>query len=181
MYFNALKGQYPSLAQSDFVLDVGSGEAIVRGALMYVDARGTKPVYRLAGVAQATDPAALLYVALMPNDDFVAGMAGTVGQGIAGGVARVNGLALTMDLEYQTDEVTADEVFTVNQLVTVGADGKLTAHTSGDNCVGVVTAPLAPKWANDAVIIPGRKTGGNVTVLALRTMWIPKLVTTPAS
>jgi hypothetical protein len=175
-YFNVLKGAYPSLQQIDTVLDVGSDETgLVRGSLMYVDASGTKPVFRVAGVTQATVPAAYLYFSLIPQDDFVAGMAGTIGQGLTGGVARVNGLAVGMPMEFETDQYTGE--FEVGDLLTVGADGKLVAHDSGDNCVAQVTRSVNNKWVNSAVAVTGRKTGAHLPVLAGRTLWIPKLVT----
>ena len=190
-WFSPLKGQYPSLAQIDKTLSVGVGEeGIVRGSLIYVDASydgDAGGVFRLAGAAQASDPTAHLYFALQGQDDFQAGMAGTIGQGPAtdqngaAGAARITGLSVAMPLEFQTDQYYGDLV--VGQILTVGVDsetneaGKLVAHSSGKNAVARVTAAPFERWVNDAVAVEGRRTGAAVTVINAQAMWQPKLVT----
>lgn len=192
-WFSPLKGQYPSLAQIDKTLSVGSDEVgIVRGSLVYV---GAGNVFRLAGAAQAADVTALLYFALVGQDDFQAGMAGTIGQGpgtawngshginegdpapaVIGGSARITALACNMPLEFQTDQFDDDAVYTVGTLLTSGAGGKLTPHTAGTaNVVAQVTAVPFERWVNDAVAVEGRRTGAVVSVINARTLWVPAL------
>ena len=184
-WFSPLKGVYPGLAQIDKTLSVGVGETgIVRGSLMYVDASyntGDGGVFRLADEGRATDPAAYLYFALVGQDDFQAGMAGSIGQGNAqvgdengvftAGAARVTGLAVGMPMEFQTDQFTGQLV--TGDYLTCGADGKLVKHTAGDNVVAQVTASAFNRWVNDAVAIEGRRTGASVSVINARSVWIP--------
>lgn len=175
-WFSPLKGAYPSLQQIDKTLNVGSGEeGIVRGSMVYV-ASGN--VFRLADADQSADPTAYIYFVLVGQDDFQAGMAGTIGQGPDGGTARITALAVGMPLEFQTDQF-ADSLAqaAVGTLLTVGAEGKLVAHTSGKNVVAQVTATPFERWVNDAEAVPGRRTGGVVSVINVRTMWIPLLAT----
>jgi len=185
-FFNVLKGDYPGLRQIDKTLDVGSAETgIVRGSALYIDGSGSVPVFRLAGDTQATDPTATIYFSLMAQTDLVAGMAGTAGQGAAAGVtdpvlgtvsgvAKVTGLSCGMPLEFETDQY-ADTDYDVMALLTVGASGKLTPHSTGDNVVAQVTKAPATRWANNAEAVAGYRTGANVTVLTARTVWVPTL------
>lgn len=173
-WFSPLKGAYPSLQQIDKTLPVASGvTGIVRGSCIYED-NGN---WRLAGVSQATDPTAYIHFALMAQTDLTAGMAGTIGTGIAGGVARVTGLAVGMPMEFETSEFDKTENYTVGRLLTVGAAGKLVPHDSGENCVAQVTKAARVCWVNDAIAVTGYRTGANVDVLTARTLWIPLLVT----
>jgi len=175
-WFSPVKGGYPGLQQIDKILSVGSDEAgIVRGSLVYVDGSGVAPVFRLAGVTQATDPTAYIYYTLVGQDDFQAGAAGTIGQGPAGGAARITALAVGQPMEFQTDQFDAEGDYAVGTLLTVGADGKLTPHTTGDNVVAQVTSVPFERWVNDAVAVAGRRTGALLEVLCARTMWVPTL------
>lgn len=187
-WFNVLKGAYPSLQQIDMVLDVSStATGLVRGTLMYVDASGTNPVFAVAAAAQSTAVGAYLYFALIPQDNLAAGMAGTAGleaditvagvhgSGLKAGVARVNGLAVGMPIEFETSEYVAD-TYTVGQLLTVANGGKLTKLTldaTARNCVAQVTRVVRAKWVNNAIAVTGRRTGANVNVLTARTLWVP--------
>ena len=193
-WFSPLKGAYPSLAQIDKTLPVSptqmeSATKIVRGSLVYVNSSNE---FELATASDATDATKYLYFALQGQDDFQAGMAGTIGQGpdgvwdgtfneyglgnIAAGAARITALGCGMPLEFQTDQF--DQTVTaVGQLLTCGAGGKLAAHQSGDNVVAQVTAAPFERWVNDAVAVEGRRTGAVVSVIAARTMWLPLLVT----
>lgn len=187
-WFSPLKGAYPSLAQIDKTLSVGSDETgIVRGSVVYVDASGTTPVFRLAGATQATDVTAYLYFVLTGQDDFQAGMAGTIGQGPAGtlaypAAARITALACGMPMEFQTDQFDYSDNLGVGDLLTVGTgtdedgnavSGVLVKATTGDNVVGQVTAAPFERWVNDAVAVAGRRTGANRYVINARTMWVP--------
>jgi hypothetical protein len=175
-WFSPIKGGYPGLQQIDKTLAVGSEETgIVRGSLVYVDGSGTAPVFKLAGAAQATDPSAYIYFTLVGQDDFQAGAAGTIGQGPAGGSARITALAVGQPMEFQTDQFDAEGDYAVGTLLTVGADGKLTPQTTGQNVVAQVTAVPFERWVNDAVAVAGRRTGALLEVINASTMWIPTL------
>ena len=176
---NVLKGAYPSLQQIDKTLPVhkdgqsGALDAIVRGSLIY-DNLG---VFTLAGAAQAaTVPGAYIYIALMDATDLVAGMAGSIGQGVGGGVPRITGLAISMPMEIETDQYTGQS-FTVGQFLMVGDNGKFVAHTDGLTCIGQVTKGITTRWQNDAVAVAGWRTGNKVNVIRIRTMWIPNMAT----
>jgi len=168
-WFKALKGAYPSLMQIDKTLDVAVGQSgIVRGSLIYQD--GT--TFKLATAAIKADASKYVFFALQGQDDLVAGMAGTIGQGFAGGTARITGLAVGMPFEFETDQF-ASGVYAIGDLLTTGNNGKLAAHTAGDNVVAQVTKTAFVRWVNDAVAVTGFRTGANVAVLSGRTMWIP--------
>jgi len=182
-WFNVLKGAYPSLQQIDKTLNVASGQTgIVRGSCLYQV--GTE--FLLAGAAQATDEKAYILFALMAQDDLVAGMAGGIGQGVTpgatvpagypalAGTARITGLACGMPFEFETDQYAAAS-YTVGQLLSVGASGKLVAHGSGDNVIAQVTKAVTTRWVNSAVAVTGWRTGANVNVLTARSLWIPTL------
>jgi hypothetical protein len=170
MYFNVLKGAYPSLQQIDKTLDVASDEtAIERGSVMVVDASGSVPVFRSATDADATDPTAYVFLCLIAQSNLVAKMAGELG-----GAARVTGLAVGQQLEFQTDMFEAGN-YTVGQLLTCADGGVLTAHATGKNVIAQVTAAVAPKWVNNAEAVAGLRTGANIDVLTARTVWVPTL------
>ena len=172
-WFNVLKGAYPSLQQIDKVLNCAVGETgIVRGSLIYQD--GT--TWKLATATQDTDPSAFIHFALMSQTDLTAGMAGGIGQGVGSGTARVNGLAVGMPFEFETDQFYTAANYTVGQLLTVGNGGLLVAHSTGKNCVAQVTGTVVTRWVNSAIAVTGWRLGANVSVLRARTLWIPKLV-----
>jgi len=173
-WFNVLKGAYPTLQQIDKTLDVGARTVgIVRGSLMY---QASTNVWALAGAGDDSDAEKYLYFALQAQTDLVAGMAGTIGQGVAGGVARVTGLAVGMPFEFETDQFVMPASYYIGQLLTVANGGKLADHSSGKNCVAQVTKAVFSRYVNDAVAVTGWRTGANVNVLTARTLWIPKLV-----
>lgn len=169
-WFNALKGAYPALQQVDKSLPVAADQtAIVRGSCIYE----TGGEFKLATGVE-TDPAAYIYICLIPQDDFTAGMAGSVGQGPAGGKPVVTGLAVGMPMEFETSEFDSTEVYSVGDLLTATA-GKLAPWSTGQNVVAQVTKAVANRWVNDAVAVTGRRTGANVSVLTARTLWVPNL------
>lgn len=169
-WFNVIKGAYPSLMQIDKTLDVAVGQSgIVRGSLIYQDGA----TFKLATAAIKADPSKYVFFALQGQNDLVAGMAGSIGQGFAGGTARVTGLAVGMPLEFETDQYKSDEAYVIGQLLSIGNGGKLAPHGAGDNVVAQVTKTAFVRWVNDAVAVTGYRTGANVSVLSGRTMWIP--------
>jgi len=172
-YFNNLKGAYLSLPQIDKTLSAdAAATGIVRGSCIYEDAG----VWKLCTTGGKADPKQYVFFALQSFGDLTAGMAGSSGQGNAGGVPRITGFAVGNPAEIQIDQY-VDAVYTIGQLLTIGATGKVGAHTSGDNCVGQVTAAAANKWVNDAIAVTGFKTGAFLAVLTFRTLWIPRLLT----
>ena len=173
-WFSVLKGAYPSLLQIDKTLAVASGETgIVRGSLIYEDSA----TWKLATATQATDVEAYLYYALMSQEDLTAGMAGSRGQGAPNGVPRVTGLACSQPMEFETSEYDTGESYAVGDLLTCGASGKLTPHSTLDNCVAQVTKAPYSRWVNDAIAITGYRTGANVNVITARSLWVPRLAT----
>jgi len=172
-YFNVLKGAYLSMPQVDKTLPAdAAATGIVRGSCIYDDAGE----WKLCTAAGNTNPVQYVFFALQGFNDLTAGMAGTVGQGNAGGVPYITGFAVGNPVEFQTDQF-VDDTYTIGQLLTIGDTGKLGDHDTGENCVAQVTAVAANKWVNDAVAVTGYKNGAFVTVLTARTMWIPRLVT----
>lgn len=169
-WFNVLKGAYPSLSQIDKTLDVAVGQSgIVRGSLIYQD--GT--TFKLATAAIKADASKYVFFALQGQNDLVAGMAGSIGQGFGGGTSRITGLAVGMPFEFETDQFKGDEAYAIGALLTAGNNGKLAPHTAGDNVIAQVTKTTFVRWVNDAVAVTGYRTGANVAVLSGRTMWIP--------
>lgn len=172
-WFNVLKGAYPSLQQIDKTLPVASGETgIVRGSCIYMV---SATEFGLASHTEATDHEAYIYFCLVGQDDLVAGMAGTKGQGAPNGVAVITGLACGMPFEFETSEFDSTVQHSVGDFLTVGASGKLVAFTSGDNCIAQVTKAAGIRWVNDAIAVTGFRTGANMTVITARTMWVPAL------
>jgi len=172
-WFNVIKGSYPSLQQIDKTLDVASGEVgIVRGSLI----KQVGTTFVLAQDTDATIASAYLYFALQAQTDLVAGMAGSIGQGIGGGVARITGLAVGTQMEVETSVYdTAQSPYAVGDLLTVGVDGVVTKHGTGDNCIGEVTKIDGTRYVDGATFVTGWSTGANVNVLTMRCYWIPLL------
>ena len=180
-WFSVLKGAYPSLQQIDKTLLVAedpSKGVIVRGSLIYVNGGN----FMLANSAQADDPQAYIYFALVGEADFTAGMAGTIGQGVAAGTAAVTGIACGQPMEFQTDQFVASPSpsWAVGVYLTVADGGLLTpcaAATDGSagdqNIVAQCTAVPFNKWVNDAVAVANYRTGANVSVINARSMWLP--------
>jgi hypothetical protein len=169
-WFNVLKGAYPSLQQIDKTLNVAAQQSgIVRGSCIY---QSSATEFSLATVTQATDEEAYIYFCLVAQDDLVAGMAGSKGQGAPNGVAKITGLAVGMPMEFETSEFITD-TYHVGQLLSVANGGKLTAHGSGDNVVAQVTKTVATRWVNDAIAVTGFRTGANMAILTARTLWLP--------
>jgi len=188
-WFKTLKGDSPSLAQIDKTLSVGVGEeGIVRGTLLRIDSsynQSAGGVFRAAQAADAGDPATYIYFALIAQDDFQAGMAGSIGQGVAArstaalpgeaagaGAARITGLAVGQPQEFETDQFTGtDGQFVVGTKLTCGADGKLVPHTAGDCVIATVTAAPFHRWVNDAAVAGVNRTGAQVKVINAMTAW----------
>jgi len=195
-WFNPIKGAYPSLQQISKTLPVHADSAalgtIVRGSLVYANEDGAG--WMLAEVADDSSIGKYMYFALQAQDDLTAGMAGSKGQGPArywddtspdtvgtnmgAGTPTITALACGQPFEFETDQYDAAAgALGVGGLLTAGVDGVLTAHDTGENCVGQVTKVATSRWVNNAVAVTGFRTGNNVSVLTARTLWLPRLVT----
>jgi len=188
-WFKTVKGDSPSLAQIDMTLSVGVGEeGIVRGTLLRVDSSYNTAgggVFRAAQAVDAADPATYIYFALVGQDDYQAGMAGSIGQGVAtqstadlpneaagAGAARITGLAVGQPEAFETDQFTGvDGLFPVGTKLTCGDDGKLVPATAGDCVIATVTVAPFYRWVNDAAVDGVNRTGGQVKVLQALTTW----------
>jgi len=165
-WFNVLNGAFPGFTQVQRVLPVAAGETgIGWGTPVYQDGQ----YWKAATASVKDDPLATIWYALMSQDDMTSRMAGTLGdQPVIG--------AISGDMIAETTEFKSDEVYTDGQLLTVGA-GVLAPHTSGDNVVAQVIEPKQTKYLNMAEAVSGMRTGANKTIIVVRTMWIPKMVT----
>jgi len=176
MVLNVLKGAYPTLQQIDKTLPKSADETgdIERGSLLYENADNE---WRIAGVAQAgtanTIPGPFLFLALMPDTDLVAGMAGDVPT--SGNEPVLTGLAISPSVEIETDMYDSGGSYTVGQFLKVGANGNFVAQTDGFTAIGIVTKTPYTRWVNNAPAVTGWRTGNNVSVIALRTMYVPNL------
>lgn len=198
-WFSPIKGAYPGLVQIDKTLPAASdAEGIVRGSVVYVTSDNT---FAPCTDAQATNPEAYPFFALVGQDDFQAGMAGTVGYGdgqanfggtnrpatlVAGGTGKVTALAVGMPMEFQTDQFEVTVGCAVGDYLTVGTsadgtDGLLVPHVGGANVVAQVTAVPTARWVNDATAVEGRRTGALVNVIQARTVWIPQFTAATGS
>jgi len=197
-WFSPIKGAYPGLGQIDKTLPAASGNTgIVRGSVVYVTEDNE---FTICTDESATNPKAYAFFTLVGQDDFQAGMAGTVGYGdgatnfggadapstlVAGGVGKVTALAVGMPMEFQTDQFAVGLDCKVGDYLTVGESdgvaGLLVPHTAGTNVVAQVTAVPAARWINDASAVEGRRTGALVNVIQARTVWIPAFTDASAS
>ena len=126
----------------------------------------------------ATVPGAFVYIALMGQDDLVAGMAGNVGQGavsVAAGQPVVNALSIVPSMQIETDMFDSQADLAVGDWLSVGNGGVFTEHADGDTAIGQVLSVPTARWVNNAVAVTGWRTGNQVSVLALVTMYIPHL------
>lgn len=198
-HFTTINGAYPSLQQIDKTCSVAptrmeSVVKIERGSLIYVDANGN---FDLASTTQATSKiAAPVYIALQDQDNYPAGMAGSVGTGPSNAIAgfddqgrakelvaitqsRITGLSTTMPLTIQTDcfDSSITENTAVGTALTCGANGKFVAHKTGENIVGYLDKAPFSRWVNDAAIAGVRRTGAQLNVINVRLAWTPGVVT----
>lgn len=178
MFLNVLKGPYPGLHQVDLALPVALQQTgIERGTLLKMVDRE----FQVAGAADAgtaTTPGAFIYLALIPQDDLVAGMAGDVGQGAvsaADGQPVINALSIVPTMQIETDMFNADADLAVGDWLAVGNGGVFTEHTDGQTAIGQVLSVPAARWVNNAVAVTGWRTGNSVSVLTLNTLYIPHL------
>lgn len=165
MHFNVLKGEYPGLKQLDKTLPVKStATGIERGSILVEETEGGVRKFRPCVAGDATVDSAMVYHAFMAQTDPDVVMAG-----------GITGMPCIAPVEIETDMYNGTP--TVGAYLTAGAGGKLVAHTSGDNIVGLVTAAPYTRWSNVATptggSYPSPRQGATVNVIALWSCWIP--------
>lgn len=174
MFLNVIQGPAPLYRhKTEKLVSADETGLIERGQLLYVDAQDE---WRIAGTAQAggaTAPGPILWMAEQAGDDLTAGMAGGLPDG--GGQAKIGAVCITPSMTVETDMF--DGELALEGLLSVGADGKFVAHTTGDTVYGRCVAVSASRWANNAVAVPGYRTGANVDVIRVVTLYIPNIAT----
>jgi hypothetical protein len=174
MLLNVKKGPYPSLIQMDKELLLSADETgtVERGTALYQDSNDE---WKIAGAAQAggeTTPGALVYFALQSQDDLTAQMAG--GVPVSSDVQpKIAALSCTPTIEIETDMFTG--TLTSGQDLSIGADGKLVAHTAHATVIARVTKAAYTRWVNNASAVAGWRTGNNVSAIRAITMYAPQV------
>jgi len=177
-HFNVLKGAYPSLKQLDKTLPLGTGgTGIVRGSCMVIGANGDANKFIPAVDASAGSagvPGAVVYFSLQNAIDPDVQMAN-----------GITGLPCFMPMEIETDAYDPDTAPALGDFVMVQAGddangqlgfGVLTKHVSGATAIGVCTKAAYTRWSNNAVAVPGLKTGNKISVISMWTMYASSLV-----
>ena len=175
MLLNVIKGPYPSLSQMDTEKMKSALEAgtIERGSLLYVNGSDE---WQIAGVAQAGTGAgagAFIWIALQPDSDLVAVMAGTGPVAPVGSTVRpkIAALAVSPTIHIETDMYLLTPK--LGEFLKVGAGGKFTKHSNGATAIGRVTRAPYMRWVNNAPAVVGWRTGNNVTAIRCLTMYVP--------
>ena len=181
MFLNVIKGTYPGLQQNDKALALAAEETDVeRGSLPKVNSDNEWELAGAADAGDATTPGAFLYMALQPQDDLVAGMAGNVGQGAVSaseGQPVINALAVQPSQQIETDMFDAEANWVVGGWCSVGADGVFTTHSTGETAIAKVDAVPATRWVNNAPAVVGWRTGNSKSVITLTTLYVPNMAT----
>jgi hypothetical protein len=180
MFLNVLKGAYPGLQQVDLALPMAAGQTgIERGSLLKVNSDREWEVAAASDAGSETAPGAFVYIALMAQDDLVAGMAGNVGQGVisaAAGQPVINALAIVPSMQIETDMYDPQADWDVGDWAQVDDGGVFTVHGgAGETAIAKVDAVPASRWVNNAVAVTGWRTGGPMNVIRLTTVYIPNL------
>jgi len=177
MLLNVLKGAYPSLQQISKDHLIAADAAFERGSCLVETTSNGVTTWKVAGTTDAADPGAVVHFSLHGADDYQTMQAGSLSG--SGYVPKVSALSCTMPMEIETDMFSGDGI-AVGDYLMVGANGKLVKHTSGNTAVLQVTKAPYTRWANNADatgINTGFRQGSNVTVIAGRTVFLPKLAT----
>ena len=174
MFLNVLKGAHPGLQQVDLALPIAAGQTgIERGSFLKVN---SSRQFEKAVDADATDDT-FLYIALQDQDDLTAGMAGDVGQGAnsaSDGEPVINALSIVPSMQIETDAFDSSWTPNVGDFAEISDNG-LTTHQDGSAAVAKVDAAIASRWVNNAVAVTGWRTGNNVDVITVTTLYIPNL------
>lgn len=183
MYLNVLNPLtgYASMGQVQHVAPVAAspGGTIERGTLMKLDS-GEFKVASVPG--SSTTMGDFVYLALIPVSDYHALMAGVGGAGsvpVANARPVLTGLAISPTLEIETDMFTGTPAVGTYLTIGDGANGttvgKFCAHAnSGETVIGQVIKAAASKWVNNAAAVTGWRTGGQLSVITIRTMYVPQ-------
>lgn len=196
-WFSPIKGHYPSLGQIDKALPVQTGDsnkAIVRGMVVEVTSGNNADGEFKIATSVNTANEGLLYIALQDYKDAQAGMAGTTAfdanvpaisegiiniPGVTAGVPTINGLSLSMEGEYETDQFDPSTLASavIGDGLTV-ANGLFKKAGNGDIVVAYLTGTVASRWINNASAKPAGadprsggvvRQGANVPVIRFRT------------
>jgi len=185
MFFNVIKGNYPSLQQIDKALPIDAGETgtIERGSCLYQTSTSTWKLATAAadetGPGAAGKNGAFVWFALQPDTDLSARMAGTPVHG-SPGLGVINAIACSPTIEFETDMFYTAGTFTVGQFLQVGANGAgalgyLVAHGANGTAVAQVTVAATSRWVNNAVAVVGFRTGATKSVVRCVSMYVPVL------
>lgn len=168
-WFNVVKGAYPAIDMVTLdrpIKDASTGRAIVRGSSIVLD-NNTWRVTDNTSDAKTTTP---VYFALQAATSLDAQMAGTVT------LPKITGIPCNYPMEVETDQYNAAGTFTIGGLLEAGNDGKVTNRVTSDaTAVGIVTSVPFRRWINDAIAVPGYRTGNNVSVIRFMTCFLPVL------
>lgn len=172
MFLNVLKGAHPGLQQVDLALPIAAGQTgIERGSFLKVNS-SRQFEKAVSGDAGADT---FLYIALQDQDDLTAGMAGDVGQGAVSasdGEPVINALSIVPSMQIETDAFDSSWTPSVGQFAMIGNNG-LINHTGTAAVVAKVDAGISSRWVNNAVAVTGYRTGNNVDVITVTTLYIP--------
>lgn len=173
-----IKNNYPSLSQMDKAAVVADGvdlSKIERGTLLKLNADSKWEIAGAADAGNATTPGANVWISLKNGDDLTSAMAG--GTPTMGDVTpKISAISIVPTVEVETDMFDGD--LAVDDLVSVGADGKFVAHENGETVIGRVTAAPYTRNCNACVAVSGFRTGvPAVTVVKVLTMYNPSVAT----
>ena len=171
-WFNVIHGEYPGLKQINLTMPIATDEENIGwGTPIYQDGS----TWKAATAAQKDDPTAMIYFCVNDQDGLTEAMAG---RHTSDGNPVVTGIGGDMVIE--TTEFDGADTYAIGSFVTVGVDAAndnkavLRLHLAGDNVVGQVVRSAYTRFANNAVAEAGLRTGANVTVIRVRTLWIPQ-------
>lgn len=173
-----IKNNYPSLSQMDKAAVVADGVdlgTIERGTLLKLNADAQWEVATADDAGSANVPGANVWISLKNGDDLTAAMAGgTPTMGVT--TPKISAISIVPTVEIETDMFDGD--LAVDDLVSVGADGKFVAHVNGGTVIGRVTAAPYTRNCNACVAVSGFRTGvPAVQVIKVLTMYNPGVAT----
>ena len=169
-WFNVVKGAYPVIDMVTLdrsIQDSAGGRAIVRGSSMALDANS----WRVTTVSSDTTTKTPVYFALQAASDLSAQFAGSVA------LPKITGIPCNYPMEVETDQFDPAGTYTIGCGIGPGDAGKVINRAAGvgNTMIGFCTAVPYRRWINDAVAVPGYRTGNNVNVIRFMTCFIPAL------
>jgi hypothetical protein len=172
-HLSVIKGAAPSLHQLDTIAPlapISAGQTpVTRGSLMYLAATGpnagkfVKTGDNVASHGDEDTAGPIVHWALHDAGDPDVKMARVMAA-----------YPCTMPLELETSSFDDAQTYALGQKVMAGADGKLVPHVAGATAIGSVTVPPAVRWINNAVAVPGERTGNRGSVITIQTMYLPR-------